>query len=81
MDELTKTNAIGTEEFVFNQTMLRIKDPEVSLDFYVNLLNNPENREWKTFQENLIALQGSFQVDLHKNLKKPQDLWFWALFD
>ena len=38
MDELTKTKAIGTEEFVFNQTMLRIKDPEVSLDFYVNQL-------------------------------------------
>ena len=40
MDELTKTKAIGTEEFIFNQTMLRIKDPEVSLDFYVNKLRN-----------------------------------------
>ena len=38
MDELTKTKAIRTEEFVFNQTMLRIKDPEISLDFYVNQL-------------------------------------------
>jgi lactoylglutathione lyase len=38
MDELTKPDAPGTEEFIFNQTMLRIKDPEVSLDFYVNKL-------------------------------------------
>ena len=38
MDELTKPNAPGTEEFIFNQTMLRIKDPEISLDFYVNKL-------------------------------------------
>jgi|TARA_B110000438_G_C15796430_1_gene643066 lactoylglutathione lyase len=38
MDELTKPNALGTEGFIFNQTMLRIKDPEISLDFYVNKL-------------------------------------------
>ena len=38
MEELEKTKAEGTEEFVFNQTMLRIKDPEVSLEFYVNVL-------------------------------------------
>ena len=28
----------GTEEFVFNQTMLRVKDPGRSLDFYVNVM-------------------------------------------
>tara|TARA_Y100001970_G_scaffold6943_2_gene7969 strand:- start:25118 stop:25630 length:513 start_codon:yes stop_codon:yes gene_type:complete len=38
MEELTKPKAEGTEEFVFNQTMLRIKDPSVSLDFYVDTL-------------------------------------------
>ena len=38
MEELKKTKAEGTEEFVFNQTMLRIKDPKVSLEFYVNVL-------------------------------------------
>ena len=38
MDELTKPNALGTEDFIFNQTMLRIKDPDISLDFYVNKL-------------------------------------------
>mgnify|MGYP003326787233 CR=1 FL=1 len=38
MDELEKTKAIGTEEFVFNQTMMRIKDPEKSLEFYVHTL-------------------------------------------
>lgn len=28
----------GTEEFVFNQTMLRVKDPVRSLDFYINVM-------------------------------------------
>ena len=28
----------GTEEFVFNQTMLRVKDPGRSLDFYINVM-------------------------------------------
>ena len=30
--------AAGTEDFVFNQTMLRIKDPDVSLPFYQHVL-------------------------------------------
>ena len=38
MEELKKTKAEGTEEFIFNQTMLRIKDPKDSLEFYVNIL-------------------------------------------
>ena len=38
MEELKKTLSKGTEEFVFNQTMLRIKDPKQSLEFYVNVL-------------------------------------------
>ena len=38
MEELKKTKAEGTEEFIFNQTMLRIKDPKISLEFYVNVL-------------------------------------------
>ena len=38
MDELAKPIAKGTEEFIFNQTMLRIKDPSKSLEFYVNKL-------------------------------------------
>lgn len=28
----------GTEDFVFNQTMLRVKDPVRSLDFYMNVM-------------------------------------------
>ena len=36
--ELDKPNSEGTEEFIMNQTMLRIKDPAISLDFYVNVL-------------------------------------------
>ena len=38
MEELKKTKAECTEEFIFNQTMLRIKDPKDSLEFYVNIL-------------------------------------------
>jgi len=38
MEELKKTTAKNTEEYIFNQTMLRVKDPEVSLEFYVNVL-------------------------------------------
>ncbi len=38
MEELTRPEAQGTEEFIFNQTMLRIKDPKKSLDFYVHKL-------------------------------------------
>ena len=36
--ELEKIPAKGTEEFVFNQTMMRIKDPKISLDFYQRIL-------------------------------------------
>ncbi len=36
--ELEKIEANGTEEFVFNQTMMRIKDPKISLDFYQRIL-------------------------------------------
>ena len=32
------SSAPGTSEFVFNQTMFRIKDPKKSLDFYHNVL-------------------------------------------
>ena len=38
INELDKPNAEGTEEFIMNQTMMRIKDPDISLDFYVNVL-------------------------------------------
>ena len=36
--ELDKPKAEGTEEFIMNQTMMRIKEPEISLNFYVNVL-------------------------------------------
>ena len=38
INELDKPNAKGTEEYIMNQTMMRIKDPDISLDFYVNVL-------------------------------------------
>ena len=38
INELDKPKAEGTEEFIMNQTMMRIKNPEISLDFYVNVL-------------------------------------------
>ena len=40
--ELDKPKAEGTEEFIMNQTMMRIKDPDISLDFYVH-------KKWLTF--------------------------------
>ena len=38
INELDKPKAEGTEEFIMNQTMMRIKNPDISLDFYVNVL-------------------------------------------
>lgn len=38
IDELDHPKAVGTEGFIFNQTMMRIKDPEISLNFYVHIL-------------------------------------------
>ena len=35
---LSKNTDLETQEYVFNQTMLRIKDPEISLDFYTRIL-------------------------------------------
>jgi lactoylglutathione lyase len=29
---------IETQSYVFNQTMLRIKDPKISLDFYTRVI-------------------------------------------
>ena len=38
IDELDNSKAVGTEKFIFNQTMMRIKDPKISLNFYVHIL-------------------------------------------
>jgi len=38
IDELDNSKAVGTEKFIFNQTMMRIKDPKMSLNFYVHIL-------------------------------------------
>ena len=38
MSETAQDIAKATQDFVFNQTMLRIKDPEVSLEFYRDIL-------------------------------------------
>ena len=35
---LCETADDETQSYVFNQTMLRIKDPEVSLDFYTRII-------------------------------------------
>ena len=33
IDELDNSKAVGTEKIIFNQTMMRIKDPKMSLNF------------------------------------------------
>ena len=35
---LSKSIDLDTENYVFNQTMLRIKDPKISLDFYTRIM-------------------------------------------
>ena len=37
-DGLCENVDVETQEYVFNQTMLRIKNPEVSLDFYTRVM-------------------------------------------
>ena len=37
MQEMSQTPDEETQEYIFNQTMLRIKDPKKSLEFYTNI--------------------------------------------
>ncbi len=38
MEEMSQKPDEETKEYIFNQTMLRIKDPEKSLNFYTDIL-------------------------------------------
>ena len=40
MEEMSQNPDSETLEYVFNQTMLRIKDPKKSIDFFWYTLNN-----------------------------------------
>ena len=38
MEEMSQIPDEETQEYIFNQTMLRIKEPKKSLEFYTNIL-------------------------------------------
>ena len=75
MDELTKPNALGTEDFIFNQTMLRIKDPDISLDFYRTHFQNQVVVDWENAQRiSFYNLEGdSYANKLGMTLIKKLD--------
>jgi len=39
MEEMSQIPDEETQEYIFNQTMLRIKEPKKSLEFYTNILH------------------------------------------
>lgn len=71
------TSPIETAGFVFNQTMLRIKDPKPSLDFYCNVLGFTL-LEQRDFPEMKFSLY--FLTTLSENEQVPKDKnkrWQW----
>ena len=58
---LCKTPDIETQNYIFNHTMLRVRDPKISLDFYsrvlgMKLLRKVDFNEWK-FSLYFLAMQ------------------------
>lgn len=58
---LCKTPDAETQNYIFNHTMLRVRDPKVSLDFYsrvlgMKLLRKVDFNEWK-FSLYFLAMQ------------------------
>ena len=58
MEEMSHTPDEETQEYIFNQTMVRIKEPKKSLEFYTNILGMTllENLDFPDFNFSLYFL-------------------------
>ena len=59
MEEMSQNPDQETLNYVFNQTMLRIKDPEKSIDFYtkvVEILSNNKNQRIAKYKSPYICI-------------------------
>ena len=69
MEEMSQNPDEETLEYVFNQTMLRIKDPEKSIDFYTRILGMNCNiygieREHNSKDFNKLQMSGRLKLSL-----------------
>ena len=70
---LCKTPDKETQNYIFNHTMLRVRDPEVSLDFYsrvlgMKLLRKVDFNEWK-FSLYFLAMQKELSREIFLDIK------------
>lgn len=70
---LNESRDPATEGFVFNQTMLRIKDPEITLDFYTRIMGMTLVRKLE-FSEMAFTLYFLAAVDSEQLTQWSSDL-------
>ena len=76
---LSKSIDLDTENYVFNQTMLRIKDPKISLDFYTRIMGMTLYRKLDfpemKFTLYFLAMKGKIsQINLPRDLGELRTL-------